>query len=186
MPTLAFVAAGFGDTLTRAEPVLGTEGPDMTRYALVCGGLVLLVVALGIGFRKLASKALGARAAKRSLAVLDVLPLGGKQRLVVVRCYDRTFALGVGEKEVSLVTELDPVIAPARESLQVAAEHKAFAATLAALEQAPAPGTLAPVRPAAAPRAVPPAAEPARPASPTPAPRSTSTPSRLAREGVLG
>jgi flagellar biogenesis protein FliO len=51
-----------------------------------------------------------AKAAGRSLQVLDVLPLGGKQRLCVVRCYDRTFALGVAEHGVSLVGELDPVI----------------------------------------------------------------------------
>jgi flagellar biogenesis protein FliO len=42
------------------------------------------------------------------------LPLGGKQRLAVVRCYDRTFALGLGEKEVSLVAEIDPVHAAAK------------------------------------------------------------------------
>jgi hypothetical protein len=28
----------------------------------------------------------------------------------VVRCYDRTFALGLGEKDVTLVAELDAVI----------------------------------------------------------------------------
>ena len=39
--------------------------------------------------------------------MVDILPLGGKRQLAVVRCYDRTFALGLGEKDVSLVAELD-------------------------------------------------------------------------------
>ena len=47
------------------------------------------------------------RAAKRALRVVDVLPLGGKKRLAVVRVYDRTFVLGLGDKEVSVVSELD-------------------------------------------------------------------------------
>jgi flagellar biogenesis protein FliO len=41
------------------------------------------------------------------LAVVDVLPLGKRQRAVVVRCYDRNFLIGLGEKEVSLLAELD-------------------------------------------------------------------------------
>lgn len=126
--------------LAAADPALpGAAGPDMTRYALVCAGLVLLVAGLGVGFRKLAGKAMGARAAKRSLAVIDVLPLGGKQRLVVVRCYDRTFALGAGEKEVHLLAELDAVITPARDPLPEAADRRAFASTLASIAASPPP-----------------------------------------------
>jgi len=49
-------------------------------------------------------------ASRRSLQVLDVLPLGGKQRVCVVRCYDRTFALGVGDKEVALIAEIDAAV----------------------------------------------------------------------------
>jgi hypothetical protein len=36
-----------------------------------------------------------------------VLPLGGRRQLVVVRCYDRTLALGLGDRDVSLLAELD-------------------------------------------------------------------------------
>ena len=68
-----------------------------------------------------------ARAARRSLQVLDVLPLGGKQRLAVVRCYDRTFLLGLGEKEVGLVSELDAVIAPPGPGGATSVEAKSFA-----------------------------------------------------------
>ena len=52
---------------------------------------------------------------ERSLSVLDVLPLGGKRRLAVVRCYDRTFVLGLGDREISAIAELDPV-GPAEET----------------------------------------------------------------------
>jgi flagellar biogenesis protein FliO len=94
-----------------ASPVLG-QGPDLTRYLLVCAlaiGLVLLAAAL---FRRFAAQHLRARAARRSLQVLDVLPLGGKQKLLVVRCYDRSFLLGLGEKEVRSLAELDLELGP--------------------------------------------------------------------------
>ncbi|HKX46806.1 MAG TPA: flagellar biosynthetic protein FliO, partial [Planctomycetota bacterium] len=87
-----------------AKPVPGFDGQ---RYALVCASLVLLLAGIGYALRKVARGAWSARASKRSLAVLDVLPLGGSQRLAVVRCYDRTLVLGLGDKTVSLVVELD-------------------------------------------------------------------------------
>ncbi len=84
------------------------DGPDLTRYFLVCGLLILVVGGAGLFFRRLLRTTLQSRAARRSLQVLDVLPLGGKQRLLVVRCYDRSFLLGQGEKEVRTIAELDP------------------------------------------------------------------------------
>ena len=88
---------------------LSANGPDLTRYLFVCGILLGAILALAWGFKKLVAGSVRARAASRSLQVVDLLPLGGKQRLAVVRCYDRTFALGLGEKEISLVAEIDPV-----------------------------------------------------------------------------
>jgi len=82
-------------------------GADLTRYLSVCGGLILAIAAAGYGFRRLFAGTLRARARRRSLQVLDVLPLGGRQRLVVVRCYDRVFLLGQGDRELSPVAELD-------------------------------------------------------------------------------
>ena len=93
---------------------LSANGPDLTRYLTVCGILLLAILALAWGFKKLVGTAVRARAASRSLQIVDLLPLGGKQRLAVVRCYDRTFALGLGEKEVSLVAEIDPAHAEAK------------------------------------------------------------------------
>jgi flagellar biogenesis protein FliO len=86
-----------------AEPL---PGPDLTRYFLVCAATISALVGAAWFFRKYLAGHIKARAAKRSLQVLDVLPLGGKQKLVVVRCYDRSFLLGLGEKEVRSIAEL--------------------------------------------------------------------------------
>lgn len=80
---------------------------DLGQYLFVCGFLILLIIGLAWTFRRFVGRAWKSKASQRSLAVLDVLPLGGRAKLCVVRCYDRTFALGLGEKEVSLVAELD-------------------------------------------------------------------------------
>ena len=125
----------------------GTEGPDMTRYLVVCSALLLGLAGLAYGFRRLAGRSLAGRAARRSLQVMDVLPLGGRSRLAVVRCYDRTFLLGMGEREVSLVAELDGVIAPEETPLPDRADREAFARLLSrapvrAPAAAPAPATV--------------------------------------------
>lgn len=99
IPTLALVL----ETPARAG------GPDLTRYFTIVAILIAVVIGLGWGFRRMLAGALKQRASKRSLQVVDVLPLGGRRQLTVVRCYDRTFALGLGEKDVTLVAELDPV-----------------------------------------------------------------------------
>lgn len=93
---------------------LAGNGPDLTRYLMVCGMLLLAILGLAWGFKRLIGGAIRARAASRSLQMLDVMPLGGKQRLAVVRCYDRVFALGLGEKEVSLIAEIDKVNAESK------------------------------------------------------------------------
>ncbi len=84
-----------------------SSGPDLAWMATAI--VISLSVLVGVGF--LARRVLGAawrsRAERRSLGVIDVLPLGGRRQLLVVRCYDRTLALGVGDREVSLLAELD-------------------------------------------------------------------------------
>lgn len=82
-------------------------GPELGWMATVVAILLVLILAVAYGVRRVVGGAWRARAARRSLSVLDVLPLGGRRQVVVVRCYDRTFALGLGDKEVSLVAELD-------------------------------------------------------------------------------
>jgi flagellar biosynthetic protein FliO len=101
-----------GTPPTRAD----AGGPDMTRYVLVCFVLLALICGAAFLFRRFIASSVRARASKRSLQVVDLLPLGGKQRLCVVRCYDRTFALGLGDKEVALIAELDAVTTPAQKT----------------------------------------------------------------------
>lgn len=84
-----------------------SEGPDLGWLMGVVMALVVAACGIAFGFRKLLLKTVKQRASRRELQVVDVLPLGGKRQLAVVRCYDRTFALGLGEKDVSLVAELD-------------------------------------------------------------------------------
>ncbi|QDU86472.1 Flagellar biosynthesis protein, FliO [Planctomycetes bacterium Pla163] len=98
VPVLAQVAGS-------PTPVSG--GVDVTRYLLACLVVVVLMCAGAWLLMRLGRGATIGRAAKRSLKVVDVLPLGRKQKLCVVRAYDRTFVLGLGEREVTLVTELD-------------------------------------------------------------------------------
>jgi flagellar biogenesis protein FliO len=124
--------------LLAETPLGGAQGPDLTRYLVVCGGLLLLVGVLGFAFRKLVSRTLAARAAQRQMQVMDMLPLGGKHKLCVVRCYDRTFLIGVGEKELSNIAELDPVIAPARETPPGKVELHSFSKVLERLRGTPA------------------------------------------------
>ncbi len=88
------------------------SGPDLTRYLVVCAGSILVLLAVAWVFRRYVAAHLKVRASKRSLQVLDVLPLSGKQKLVVVRCYDRSFLLGLGVKAVRAIAELDGAALP--------------------------------------------------------------------------
>jgi flagellar biogenesis protein FliO len=85
----------------------GSEGPDLSRYLAVCALLILLVAGLGVGYRTLAASGWRGRARGRALTAVDVLPLGGRQKLAVVRCYDKSFLIGLGEKELCLIAALD-------------------------------------------------------------------------------
>jgi flagellar biosynthetic protein FliO len=95
------------DSAPVTEPTSTMPGIDMTRYALVCFGLVAVILVLAWAFKRFLAGNMTLRASQRSMKVVDVLPLGGKRQLAVVRCYDRSFLIGMGEREVSLVAELD-------------------------------------------------------------------------------
>ena len=97
------------EVVTELASSLGsaTAGVDMTRYTMVCVGLVVAILGIAWAFRRVIQGNLRGRANRRSMQVVDILPLGGKRQLAVVRCYDRTLVLGLGERDVSLVTELD-------------------------------------------------------------------------------
>ena len=109
IPQICFLtlsALGESPVSTAIDP-----GPDLNQYLLISAGMVVLVGGIGWFFQRTMSGSIRARANKRSLRVIDVLPMGGKKKLAVVRVYDRTFVLGLGDKEISVVSELDPTVA---------------------------------------------------------------------------
>ena len=107
MHNLLVLAVQLSRVTDGSAPTVGT-GPDMSWLMTVVAVLLATILGVAWAMRKLLAGAWRARATKRSLRVVDVLPLGGRRQLAVVRCYDRTFALGLGDKEVALVAELDP------------------------------------------------------------------------------
>ncbi len=123
-------------TLEESSRLGGTEGPDLTRYFVVCGILLVATILVAWGFRRLVAGNLRSRAAKRSLQVVDVLPLGGKRRLAVVRCYDRTFVLGLGDREISPIAELDPVTESRASTAPAASDRADFEQALEVIHQA--------------------------------------------------
>jgi flagellar biogenesis protein FliO len=139
-------------------------GPDLTRYLVVCGASILCLCVLAWLFRRTVAGHLRARASRRSLQVLDVLPLTGKQKLVVVRCYDRSFLLGVGDKEVHSIAELEPALEPLPSAEVAPARRTPLAAFAQALRGELAHGKRnANVPEPAAPLPVEPAPEPVAP-----------------------
>lgn len=124
--------------LLEAAPTLGGQaGPDLTWLMTTSAVLILTIGVIAYGFRKLVLGGIKGRAAQRDLRVLDVLPLGGKRQLAVVRLYDRTFALGLGEKSVELVAELDSsAVDTDRDSAGPAAPSRAREAFEARLQSA--------------------------------------------------
>lgn len=80
---------------------------QLIRYWIVVGTLLGALFLASFLVKRLGLRQKLLRSARRSFQVLDVLPLGRGQRLCVVRCYDRTFLIGVGDKELSSIAELD-------------------------------------------------------------------------------
>ena len=102
-------AASSGGLLADGLAGLGGAANQSVLEALaVCALAVGALLVLSVFVRRLTRGAWRSRAARRSLEMLDLLPLGGQRRVAVLRCYDRTFLVGLGDKEVSLLAELDP------------------------------------------------------------------------------
>lgn len=106
------------------------DGPDLSWLMGVVAILILSIAGLAYGFRKVVVGSMKTRASKRDLVILDMLPLGGKRQLAVVRCYDRTFALGLGEKSVDLVAELDHDVVQVDREEAVSERNAVFQARL--------------------------------------------------------
>jgi flagellar biogenesis protein FliO len=109
-----------------AAPLGTSEGPDLGWLMATVAVFVVTIAGLAFLFRKVVGGSLKARASKRDMHVLDVLPLGNKRQLAVVRCYDRTFALGLGERSVDLVAELDSQVIDHDRTLQEEAKEAPF------------------------------------------------------------
>ncbi len=97
--------------------IAGDSGLDLTRYLLISAAMVAMIGGLGWLFQKTMAGSVRSRAQKRSLRIIDVLPMGGKRKLAVVKIYDRTFVVGMGDKELSLISELDGEV-PEHEELK--------------------------------------------------------------------
>lgn len=112
----SLLALGVAQLAPSASRPIPGAGPDLGWMATVVAIILVCILATAWGVRRFVGSAWRSRAGRRQLRVVDVLPLGGRRQVVVVRCYDRTFALGLGDKEVSLVAELDPAfVEPAAE-----------------------------------------------------------------------
>ena len=92
------------------------SGLDIAQYLLISAAMVVAIGALGWFLQRTIAGSVLSRAEKRSLRIVDVLPMGGKRKLAVVKIYDRTFVVGLGDKELSLISELDGEI-PERSEL---------------------------------------------------------------------
>lgn len=124
MNPLFVLAAVIEDGETRYG---GSAGPDMTQYLVLVLSLLATIAFMAWGFQRLFAGTLKKKAEKRSLQVLDMLPLSNKQKVAVVRCYDRSFLLGLSDKQVELIAELDASVAkPEVEPTPDGAQQQAF------------------------------------------------------------
>lgn len=96
-----------GAPLTLSGPYTGPDMGQLASYLGISLAMILLVAGGGLLVHRLLRGGWRVRAAQRSLRVVDLLPLAGKNQLAVVQVYDRTLVLGIGEGGVRLVTEWD-------------------------------------------------------------------------------
>ncbi len=81
--------------------------PDMTRYLVVSGALLGALFLASFLVRRLVGSSRLSLGSRKGIQILEAASLGGSKKAVVVRCYDRTFLVGVGDKEVCSIAELD-------------------------------------------------------------------------------
>jgi flagellar biogenesis protein FliO len=92
------------------SPCLALAESQLMRYWIVVGALLGALFLASFLIKRLGLRHKLMRSVRRSFEVLDVLPVGKSQRLCVVRCYDRTFLIGVGDRELCSVAELDQAV----------------------------------------------------------------------------
>ena len=103
-----------------AEPLSIPAQRLAVVFLLICGLIYLTYFGLKryMNWQKISS------GKRRSVGVIDTIPLGGKRFVTVTRVYDRILVLGVGDETVTLLTELnDEEMSPAAATPAVKAKH---------------------------------------------------------------
>ncbi len=107
-----YLALGALQSPTAATPT-GAPAPDLFRYALSMTAVIGLLICALYGIRSWTRKAGRSGRAGRTLEILEALPLGGSKRVCVLRCGERRFLVGLGDKELCALGELGEVEADA-------------------------------------------------------------------------
>jgi flagellar biogenesis protein FliO len=113
-PLLLALAAAIAPVHAQVEPA----GPATTSFVgellAIVLPLALIIIALLVVLR-LARRRFRLTGQDAPLSVLQILPVGPRERLVLVKARSgRVFAIGVGAQTVTFITDLDPQeVAPA-------------------------------------------------------------------------
>lgn len=117
LPAICIAWSGFA---WAAAPAAAQAKPSFIGELLaVVLPLAAVVVALFVVLH-LARRRYGITGRDASLSIVQVLPVGPRERIVLVRTRaGRVFAVGVGAQSLSLITQLEPDdIAPAAEDVK--------------------------------------------------------------------
>lgn len=114
LPVLACALAG---PAWSAAPAAAASKPSFAAELLAIVLPLAAVIACLFVILHLARKRYGITGRDASLSIVQVLPVGPRERIVLVRTRaGRVFAVGVGAQSLSLITQLQPDdIAPAVE-----------------------------------------------------------------------
>lgn len=103
-----FLVAGIALPAHAAAPASGSEGSVLADVIAVLVP-VLLVIAVLVAVLFYARRRFRLTGSTAALSVVQILPVGPRERVVVVRTRnDRYLAVGVGAQALSLIAELDP------------------------------------------------------------------------------
>jgi len=101
---LASLPKGAG---TDQELALPEVGAGAARVVLVMAGLIAAVIGGFLVFGRLSRRGLRTMAGSRPLRVMDRVALGPKKYACVLNACGRHLLIGIGEREITLLMELD-------------------------------------------------------------------------------
>lgn len=106
--TPGLLVAGIALPAHAAAPATGGEGSVFADVAAVLIPVLLLIAVL-VAVLYYARRRFRLTGSTAALSVVQILPVGPRERVVVVRTRnDRYLAVGVGAQTLSLIAELDP------------------------------------------------------------------------------